>query len=267
MNGIQTAALRPPATPSSISGTLRQTVRSLLKGTLPKPVLAHLRNWRDRPRRVRWSRLRSLEPVGRAFGLDRGRPIDRYYIEAFLSAHEGDIQGAVLEVAEPTYTAQFGGDRVTHADVLHVLPGQPHATLVGDLATGNGIPVGRYDCIVLTQTLPFIYDAHAAVANCRAALRPGGVLLCTVPGLCPISRFDQQRWGDYWRFTPDSLSRMLNDSFGHAHVQVQSFGNALAATGCIQGMACEDLSPRELDVHDPDYPVVLVGRAVRKDRE
>ena len=35
---------------------------------------------------------------------------------------------------------QFGKDRVTSSEVLHVIPGNPQATIVGDLSTGEGIP-------------------------------------------------------------------------------------------------------------------------------
>ena len=48
--------------------------------------------------------------LSRDFGFDRGTPIDRYYIESFLSTHASDIRGHVLEVADNTYTRRFGGD-------------------------------------------------------------------------------------------------------------------------------------------------------------
>lgn len=44
-----------------------------------------------------------------------GYPIDGYYIEQFLSCHQDDIRGHVLEVAIATYTKQFGGDKFTRA--------------------------------------------------------------------------------------------------------------------------------------------------------
>ena len=105
----------------------------------------------------------------------------------------------MLEIGDPTYTRQFGEDRVLRSDVLLAEPGHPGQALVGDLATGQGIPESRLDCIILTQTLPFIYDMVSAVGNTYRALRPGGVLLATLPGISQISRYDMDRWGDYWR--------------------------------------------------------------------
>ena len=55
------------------------------------------------------------------FGYDRGRPIDRYYIEEGVLARYGDdIRGLVLEIGDASYTQEFGGERVRVSDVLHV---------------------------------------------------------------------------------------------------------------------------------------------------
>ena len=72
-------------------------------------------------RRARDPRLPVLppEPVSREFGFERGRPIDRWYIERFLREHAGDVRGRVLEVAESTYTQWYGDGAVTGSDVLY----------------------------------------------------------------------------------------------------------------------------------------------------
>ena len=213
-----------------------------------------------------WQNLRSLEPIDRAFGLERGTPIDRYYIEKFLDAHRLDIRGRVLEVGDATYTHRFGAQRVTRSDILHTPPGGRSATIVGDLATGQGIPAAdAFDCIILTQVLPFLYDVRAAVANCRRALKPGGVVLATVPCISQISQYDMDRWGDFWRFTTLSARRLFEEAFGGGSVEVHSHGNALAATAFIQGLAVQDLTPAELDHHDPVYQLIVTVRAVKAD--
>lgn len=216
---------------------------------------------------VRWGSLRRLAPVSRVFGFDRGVPIDRYYIEGFLAGHAADIHGAVLEIGDATYTRRFGGDRVTRVEVLHASPGNLQATLVGDLGTGAGIPGAAFDCLILTQTLPFIYDVASAVAHCADALKPGGVLLVTVPGISQISRYEMERWGDYWRFTDASLRRLLDAAFGPANVEVAVHGNVLVACAFLQGLATRELKPGERDYVDPDYQLIITGRAVKAGRE
>jgi hypothetical protein len=93
-----------------------------------------------------------LTPISRVFGFDRGVSIDRRYIEAFMQKHSADIRGHVLEIRDPLYTNKFGANRVTHSDVLHVAAGNPVATIIGDLASGEGIPMDTFDCMIVTQT-------------------------------------------------------------------------------------------------------------------
>ncbi|HEX7185059.1 MAG TPA: glycosyltransferase [Thermoanaerobaculia bacterium] len=215
---------------------------------------------------VRLGDLRRLEPVSRAFGFDRGLPVDRHYIEGFLARHAEDVRGRVLEVGDDSYTRRFGGDRVAVRDVLHVSAESPAATIVADLseggADGSGIPSGAFDCAVIVQTLHLIWDTRAAMRTLRRILRPGGVLLLTVPGISPI---DAGEWGSswHWSFTPLSLRRLAEEAFPPDRVEVESHGNVLAACAFLQGLAAGELRPEELDHHDPCYPVVVTLRAIR----
>jgi hypothetical protein len=147
--------------------------------------------------------------------------------------------------------------------VLHVSADNQNATLVGNLATGEGLPREAFDCLLLTQTFPFIYELHAAVRHARDSLKPGGVLLATMAGISQISRYDMARWGDFWRFTDASARRMFGDVFGQENVTVSVYGNVLAACALLQGLAAEELTAAELDHADPDYQVTLGVRAVR----
>jgi SAM-dependent methyltransferase len=214
--------------------------------------------------RVRWGGLRRTQPVSREFGFDRGRAIDRHYIEAFLAAHADDVRGRVLEIGTAMYTRRFGGERVTRSEVLHVAERKADVTVIGDL-TDPALPLacGSFDCILLTQVLQFVYDTNAALANAHRLLAPGGVLLATVAGITPVSRYDMDRWGDWWRFTSRSLDRRLREAMPGCEIAVEAHGNVLAATAFLHGLAAEELEARELDVSDPDYEVIVAAR-VRK---
>src|SRR5262249_28789247 len=202
----------------------------------------------------------------RAFGKDRGLPIDRYYIERFLAAHAPDIRGRVLEVGYDIYTRKFGGDRVTRCDVLHVTQDNPKATIVADLTCADHIPPNTFDCIILTQTLQFIYEVRAAVETLFRILKPSGMLLATFGGISEISRWDMDRWGHYWNFTTLSAQRLFEESFPAAMVKVEAYGNVLAAIALLHGLASQELRQEELDHHDPDYEVLITVRAVKPQR-
>jgi SAM-dependent methyltransferase len=215
---------------------------------------------------VRFGDLGRVQPISRVFGLDRGGRalcIDRYYIEQFLSTRAGEIQGRVLEIADDIYTARFGNGKVTRSDILHVNDTNPRATLIADLTKADTIPSDSFDCIICTQTLQFIYDLRAAVNTLHRILRPGGVLLATVPGISQISRYDMDRWGDYWRFTTRSLETLLGEFWPRENVEVRSCGNVLAAVAYLHGLTTRELTSLQLDSYDPDYQLVLTVRAVK----
>lgn len=226
---------------------------------------AHWQRWRRRPGlgRVHFGALRRVTPVSPQFGIDRGLCIDRYYIEKFLTERAEDIKGQVLEIGDDRYARKFGGSRITKSDVLHVRQGNPKATIVADLSADAGIHSDSFDCIIFTQTLPFIYDFHAAVRSLYRILKPGGVLLATFPGISQISRYDMERWGDYWRFTTLSARRLLAEAFPPEAIDVRAHGNVLAAVAFLHGLAAKELEAEELDYFDPDYEVLIAARAVK----
>jgi SAM-dependent methyltransferase len=212
---------------------------------------------------VLW-RLRRSRPISSVFGIDRGQPIDRYYIEQFLQSCTGDIRGRVLEIGDAAYTRMYGGTRVTQFDVLHAVAGNPEATLVGNLATGEGIPVETFDCMILTQTLHCIYDIHNAIKQLHRSLKPNGVVLATMPGISQISRYDMDRWGDFWRFTDLSIQLLFTEVFGKDNVSVRTYGNVLASVAFLHGIASHELKKSELEFQDPDYQVTIGVRAVKR---
>ena len=215
--------------------------------------------------RVHFGSLRRLHPIGEVFGVKRGQSvdlcIDRYYIAAFLARHAADIHGHVLEIADDTYTRRFGADRVQCADVLHALPGNPAATIVADLTSATNVPSGRFDCIILTQTLQYIYDVRAALRTVHRLLKPGGVVLATVPGISQTSRYDAEQWGEFWRFTTQSARRLFGEVFPAHGTAIQGYGNVLVALAFLHGLLIEELRQEELDYHDPDYELLITIRA------
>ena len=211
-----------------------------------------------------WGTSRRLTPLSRYWGLDRGQPIDRYYIENFLSRHSEDIRGRTLEVEDDTYTAKFGGNRTIHRDVLHVNADNPKATIIADLTNAPQIASDTYDCIVLTQTLQLIYDTRAALNTLHRILKPGGVLLATFPG---ISQISQDVWRDQWSwaFTTASARRLFGEFFDPQNFVVRAWGNVLVASAFLYGCVAEEMTTDELDFVDPDYELLITVRAWKGD--
>jgi SAM-dependent methyltransferase len=204
--------------------------------------------------------LRNTRPLSDCWGYDRGMPVDRYYIEAFLQQHRQDIRSHVLEVHDKRYTERFGVG-VELSDILDIDSSNVRATVVADLSKPNQIQSEAFDCFILTQTLHLIYDVRDAIIQAHRILRPGGVLLVTVPS---VSRINPE-YGlkcDHWRFTVASCQKLFAEIFG-ATVEVSSYGNVLACIAFLAGLASQELSFRELEAHDDHFPLIIAVRAVK----
>jgi SAM-dependent methyltransferase len=212
---------------------------------------------RRRRRPVRFGSLSRVSPLGAEWGYDRGTPVDRWYIERFLAEHRGDIAGRVLEVKDRGYTDRFGAG-VVESEVLDIDARNPLANHVADLASADELPTDGFDCFILTQTLQYVFDLEAALAHVHRILRPGGVVLATLPA---VSRVSPATLTDYWRFTPLAAQRLFEERFGAENVSTVGRGNILAQVAFLHGLAAEELASSELEVDDPNFPLLVCVRA------
>jgi ubiquinone/menaquinone biosynthesis C-methylase UbiE len=131
---------------------------------------------------------------------------------------------------------------------------------VADLSAADRVPADSFDCILLTQTLQFVFDLRSAIGHAHRVLKPGGVVLVTVPATSRIA----PRYGltsDFWRFTPASTNRLFGEVFGAENVLVRSYGNVLTSIAFLSGLAREELTQNELDVLDEYFPLIVAVRA------
>lgn len=233
---------------------------------LPRSIGQHFSQalWVPNVTDVQFGDFERVMPISDVDGYDRGRPIDRYYIERALAGHLELIHGRVLEVAGRDYTKLFGAEKVVCSEVLDIDPLNANATIIGDLGVVGSLPEGAFDCIVLTQTLQFIYNLEFAIENLYRALAPGGSLLITVPGISPIGKKEIKAW--YWDFTELSLKTMLGLRFSEDNVKTQSYGNVFAAICFLSGLSLAEVDTKKLDYMDERYPVI-VSACARKPRE
>jgi len=209
--------------------------------------------------------LRRVTPVSSHGGYDRGTPIHRYYIERFLNRYAEDVRGSVLEVREGDSTRRFGGDRVTQGDIVDLDAANTRATVVADLRAADNIPSDTYDCVIFTQTFPIIDDIRTAVSHCARILKPGGILLATLPcvdGVFPGHGPD----GESWFATEASTWRLFSEFFPTAGLTVSTRGNVLVKTAFLYGLACHEVSADELEAHDPNHPMLVTVRGVKDDK-
>ena len=219
--------------------------------SIPSPGFVHLGDFNR------------TSPFSKDFGYDRGGPVDRYYIEGFLEENKHFVKGHVLEIGDDDYTERFGEEKVERSEVLHINDQNPKATLIGDLSHLPDVPSDSFDCIILTQTLQLIYECREALRTCHRILKPGGVLLLTVPG---ISHIEYHDWKDVWlwSFTETSIRQMLHEAFANEDIHTKTYGNVLIASAFLYGMGRPELNKRQLDKTDPNYQVIISAWAQKK---
>ncbi len=222
-----------------------------LRSELGRRAVARSRTARRLTFRARWTSTRRLDPLTE-WGYERGQPVDRWYIHRYLTGNPAPLHGTVLEVKEDLYASVLGAERV---DVLDIDAGNPLATVIGDVCAPVTLEPDRYDAAIVTQTLQLVPDPAQALANLKRSLRPGGVLLVTVP--C-MSRSAGP--SDRWRWTPLGFLE-LAESVG-LRGEVSGVGNVLACRAFLLGAAVEDLDKSLLTRADPACPL-LVTAALR----
>jgi hypothetical protein len=199
----------------------------------------------------RWGNLRRTVPFSSTYGFERGTPIDRHYLHRFLSAHRDLITGDVLEIQGTSYTERFG-HAVARADSFDREP-RFAPTYLCDFAHCAGIiPDHAYDCLLLPNTLPHFRELDRCLAHAARVVRPGGIILASAAGLLPLT-------GDvpeYWRMTPDGWRETLGAAWPAATLEITGHGNCLSAVAAQLGLALEELTEAELDVHDVRFPVL-----------
>jgi SAM-dependent methyltransferase len=202
----------------------------------------------------RWGNLRRVTPFSSSYGFDRGTPVDRHYLDAFLYANRALITGRVLEVQMPGYTSKFGhGVEESHSVDIDPRFG---ATYTCDLAEAPQIPSDYYDCFLLPNTLPHLENLRPALRTMLRVTRPGGALLASAAGFLPLITDGE----DLWRLSAQGWRRLLADEWPGCEIAVESHGNCLAAIAAMHGLAREELRAEELDADDPRYPVLVTIR-------
>jgi SAM-dependent methyltransferase len=205
-----------------------------------------------------WADAIPRDPLTDDHGLSRGVPLDRQYIEQFLSAHQDVIAGSVLEVQDSAYTARFGGNRVSESVVVDIDAANPAANLIADLCDPGSLADATYDCIILTQTLHLLIDPVAGIGNCWRSLRPGGSLLLTAPAMSRVSPTYPE--SDYWRFAPAGM-QLLFDKHWSGPYTVVSYGNLRTCIGFLLARTAEETPEAVIDVNDPRYPLTVAVHA------
>lgn len=236
-------------------------MKTIARGQSPSILRKAARNFPALARaKTRWRAMWGAEPLADAWGA-RGQTLHRYYLERFLESQGDGIRGRCLEFQDDSYTSRFGKSRVVSVDILNREPERRAAsTFIADLTMDNDLPSDHFDCIICTYVLHIIYEKERVASEMHRLLKPGGVLLVSVPNIT----VHYPRYPELWRFTTEGLRKLIGQSFGIANVQVTGFGNSLTAAGELRGLSVRDFTAEELRHQDERFSVVVCARAEKR---
>jgi len=94
--------------------------------------------------------------------------------------------------------------------------------LVDIVARAERLPLGnaQFDVVICSQVLEYVADPSSVLSEIYRVLKPGGVLLLSVPSACPMDADHE-----CWRFLPAGLRHLLS---AFARVEVVAEGTSVA---------------------------------------
>jgi SAM-dependent methyltransferase len=120
----------------------------------------------------------------------------------------------------PRTTRYIGADVAAAKDIhldIEMTPGEP-------------VPLAdaSIDTIISTQTLEHVYDFQLYVRECHRLLKPGGILILTVPMQWRVHEAPY----DYWRFTRYGVSELMTRN-DFTEIRITPCGGICALVGQI----------------------------------
>ena len=203
-----------------------------------------------------------IKRVSKKFGFDRGLPIDRFYIDKYLDKNlsKSTYQNG-LEVGGVQYLEKFKVAKKTallHPEYL-ISEGHGDQALVVDLNKKfKNIGDEKFDLIIATNVLNFVEEPHLALNTFQELLVPGGLLIISVSASMPISEFDKNRWGDFWRFSLQGLRLILGKT--DMDFEIEYRGNFRATIAFLCGMATEECPEIDLLDLDDEFPITIFAK-------
>jgi SAM-dependent methyltransferase len=209
------------------------------------------------PGEVEFGDLRRGLPLCPLFGMSRGTPIDRYYLEQFISEIRQEVTGTTLEIGGAKDNARhYGFTKCSDYKVMD-LDTSRSADIVADAHSREACLPDSFDSVVIFNVLEHCERPWVVLENIRIWLRSGGKVFCMVPNAQRVHPHPK----DYWRFLPHALALLFAE---FQIVKLVVYGSLLTSIASLAGIAAEELATEELSRSDNDYPVASCVVARRR---
>ena len=203
--------------------------------------------------------------ISNDYGDSRGTPITRFYIQHFFLQLKYFDWGNCLEFEDNRYIDQFGKNVTKNYTFKFSNKYRDQENLInGDLTRYSDLPKEKFDLIVCTNVLNFIFDVKSAIKGIHRMLKKNGKCIVTVDGPSShISRFDMERWGDFWRFTNLSAKKIFEQLNFKVEKNI-TYGNPYACSAQLNGFSTQDIDQSKLFPSDQDYQLLVALYLTKK---
>jgi len=175
----------------------------------------------------------------------------RFYIDDFLNIYKNYVKGYCVEFSPPVYKDKFiRNPNITKYDIWNIVLSE-NVTVVADLQNALNIENNTFDTIICTHVLSAIKDVWKAVSEIQRILKPGGLILCTVPSVLQKYAPDPK---DFWRFTPDSVKELFAQ---FSNIKIHSYGNAATVAGSPFYLMIYHFPEGFMLKHDENCPSII----------
>tara|TARA_B100000073_G_scaffold346719_1_gene358883 strand:- start:1873 stop:2571 length:699 start_codon:yes stop_codon:yes gene_type:complete len=203
--------------------------------------------------------------ISNDYGDSRGTPITRFYIQHFFLNLDHFDWGNCLEFEDNRYINHFGNN-VTKNNTFKLSNefSKQDNFIYGDLTKSSVLPQEKFDLIVCTNVLNFIFDVESAMKGIHKMLKKNGKCIVTVDGPSShISRYDMERWGDFWRFTNLSAKKLFEQS--NFKIEKSTiYGNPYACSAQLNGFSIQDIDQSKLFPSEEDYQLLIALLVTKK---
>jgi len=184
----------------------------------------------------------------------------------FLTENSDAVQGRGLEIDQIATLKAYGGDRITKALAINVVPG-PGIDIVADLADAGHVPADEFDVFINQFAFHVIHDDLKALYHSIRMLRPGGTLLCNFVCVawfpeqgfpCGDSRFDMMRW-----YTPAGVRAMLRKLLPEDCFTITAYGNRMMHLAYVLAWGIEAFPKSLVDHRESGWPVLICVRVTK----
>lgn len=115
----------------------------------------------------------------------------------------------------------------------------------------------KYDIVLAEQVLEHVRNPYRALQSVHKILKPGGYFLNTTPFLLKVHGSPKGRPIDYWRFTPEGIKLLFEDS--NFNVMEQgAWGNEACIVEYLNFQSRAPYSSERCSlINEPDKPIMV----------